>query len=67
MPYTTPACYTKAPVRRETFLELAHRRHDQIPQVSEFPLIRKMEEVGAVTVNKDLVPGEAKFIKEVTV
>ena len=71
MPYKTPsACYTKAPVRRETPYERLMRRRDQVPNFYMNKFFRRREEAGTLhesvtcTVNKDLVPGEAKFIKD---
>lgn len=64
--YKTPkACYEKAPVRRETLIERAYRLRDQIstePETREY-----MDTCGqSFTINRDLVPGEAKYIKEVS-
>jgi hypothetical protein len=60
--YTTPkCCYKKAPVRRETWMERKHRTI-----LHQIPPLRSKILHGNVTINKDLVPGEAKYIKEVS-
>lgn len=67
---STAACYRKAPVRRETPEEKRYRRYDQVPMGQHIFTILRLYKRGAlregITVNKDLVPGEAKFVKEVT-
>jgi hypothetical protein len=68
--YQTPkACYKKVPVRRETAEETLHRRNLQIPCDSFLRDVVRLKEAGKevdITINKALVPGEAKYIKEVT-
>jgi hypothetical protein len=64
--YKTPkACYRKAPVRRETYSEWVQRSwYQQVPKTEILNVVKKQEGF-TVTINKDLVPGEAKYIKEV--
>lgn len=61
--YRTPkACYKKAPVRREWPTESFIRNCDQVPSL---PLLEGFKEMGQpFRINKDLVPGKAKFVKE---
>lgn len=66
-PYRTPkACYTKAPVRRETPLERRLRHYDQVP--ARVWIWTRFIDKGSmkVTYNKDLVPGKPLYYKEVT-
>lgn len=67
--YKTPrACYKKAPVRRETEREALRRQMLQVPCSDYWRMLVGQYEKGRAvkfTVNKDLVPGEAKYIKEV--
>jgi hypothetical protein len=67
--YQTPkACYKKAPVRRETGFESIFRRADQVPNTQEHLDMLSSSNYGPLgdfTINHDLVPGEAKYIKDV--
>lgn len=66
--YESPkACYRKAPVRRETRMERKRRQFDQVPKVSWlYARLRSAEVLDYITINKDLIPGKPKFIKEVS-
>jgi hypothetical protein len=65
--YRTPkACYRKAPVRRETRMERKHRQFDQAPKIGHlYDRLRSAEMIDYITINRDLVPGEAKYVKDV--
>lgn len=69
--YRTPrACYTVAPVRRETNVERGYRMFNQVPHHSTMSALIKVEHnqggTTSYTINAGLVPGKAKFIKEPT-
>lgn len=73
-PYRTPkCCYRKAPVRRENRMEAMYRHHNQVPTTAQHIILNRMERTGhkfikdgTIRINHGLVPGEAKYIKEVT-
>lgn len=54
------------PVRRETDVERAYRQKDQVPR-NALTMIRLHDEDDMVipyTINRDLVPGEANYVKD---
>lgn len=63
--YRSPkACYTKAPVRRETPIESFIRQCDQVPSL---PFLNGMKETGmTIRLNEGLKPGKPLYYKEVT-
>lgn len=71
MTYKTPsACYKKAPCRHETPTERRFRQYDQVPMGQRMFTLPRLHALGClregITINKDLVPGSAKFVQEVT-
>lgn len=65
-PYISPkACYTKAPVRRETERERLYRMSDQLGPIFRMSMILDAAKSNTgITVNRDLEPGEAKYVKD---
>lgn len=64
--YHTPAaCYKVAPVRRETRMERKRRQFDQVPKIDHlYHRLRSAEMLDYITINKDLKPGKARFVKD---
>jgi hypothetical protein len=66
--YSTPkACYWKAPVRRETDYERLIRQDDQVLSLGDIrELVQVDVPLGDASINKDLVPGKAQYIKDIS-